>query len=648
MKAASLMLTVLMVLTIIFMNFMVIPGDPSIFVRPMGSEEDYYRIVDEMRLHDPVFVQYIDYIRDSLVGDFRVSTSFQRGLEVNDIIWRATSPTILLFATAIAISIFLALALEYLASSARNRVGPMTVHILSVVALSAPAMWYSLWLLIMSNDAGLDLPFRGNGFDAVSEDGILGIPTVLEHLFLPLVASVLATFGLFVLGFRWADRRVKMRAAQPAATGFAKWCVSVFRELTGMRPFVYLMVAWTFCVILAVDRIFTYAGLGTLLWNGLYTIDIPLMMAVMFVASLFVLAMGIVLNTLFNLMSRRSLSVALSDWVQRDEALEGRTTIGGHRAVTFPQWVRSTIGRCARSWAFMVAAIALLAVVALGALAPVLATVPDPQLMTSTEPSRFADDWLNPLPPSLEPSPYTGYVHPLGTDPIGRDIYSMMLYGARPTMIIVAILLVGAVLIGFAAGAISFYIPDPDMFPKVLRDLFDFAATTLARTYVVIPLIVLGFAWTMMTEQSQLTVIPLIFAAVYSWGWIVVCRPVRAMKRALGKTAEFGRAFPGILAESLAIAKFVVPIAFLVEIVVSEGTRSPTENLTWYEMMNQIYNYGGYFADYWHLLYVPVSGIVLVCAALFVVLDRGEHILRTSDVFPDGRIGTATENPQSG
>ena len=643
-KAASLLLTVLFLLTVIFTIFMVMPGDPyhSIMVGPQ-SVQLWNDIVNEMRLDDALVIQYVDYVRDSLVGDFRLTTSVQWGSEVEDVIWARMSATVLLFTTTIVLSILSALALEYFASSRRTKLAPWTVHILAIVTFSAPAMWYSLWLLLSSNDIGLDLPTYGNGFDAVRSDGIMGLPTLLSHLVLPLTAAVISTFGLFVLGFRWANQRRMARGYHENEEGFRKWTMSVLHELTGMRPFVYFMVAWTFCAVVAVDSMYGYLGLGELLWASLHHRDVPLMMALMFVSSLFVLVAGAVLNTSFNLASRRSLNVALSDWVKRDEVFEGHTNAMEMKGVPSSDWMVAIARRCVRNWAFMGALIALLAVIASAALAPILATVPDPQLAANSEPDHFMDDWLNPLPPSLEVSPYTGYLHPLGTDAIGRDIYSMMLYGARAAVIIAAVLVAGAVLIGFAAGVISFHFPGPDAFPEVLRGLFDFGLTIFARTYVIIPLTVFLLARALVTGVSMLSTIPILLVALYSWGWIMTCRPVREMARTVGPETRFGRGLPGILAESFSIAKFLVPIGFLVEMVLSEFARS-SMNITWYGLLTETYAYGGFLTDTnWHLVYVPVSAILLVCASLFIVLDRAEHILRTSEVYPEGKSTTVHE-----
>jgi peptide/nickel transport system permease protein len=103
----------------------------------------------------------------------------------------------------------------------------------------------------------------------------------------------------------------------------------------------------------------------------------------------------------------------------------------------------------------------LLMFVAMAILAPVLSTVPnpdkhqEPNVPNPIDPQNLTLQ-QNPLPPSLKKSIYTGWVHPLGTDHKGQDIYSLTLYGSRASLIVglvaTAISVILGALIGLGAG----------------------------------------------------------------------------------------------------------------------------------------------------------------------------------------------------
>ncbi len=99
--------------------------------------------------------------------------------------------------------------------------------------------------------------------------------------------------------------------------------------------------------------------------------------------------------------------------------------------------------------------IVLVIFILMAVLAPVISTVQDPNLVVNHE-QTLEGLWDNPAPPSLDPSPYTGFRHPLGTDSIGQDVYSLTLYGARASLMVgfvaTAISIVLGVVIGLFAG----------------------------------------------------------------------------------------------------------------------------------------------------------------------------------------------------
>lgn len=97
-------------------------------------------------------------------------------------------------------------------------------------------------------------------------------------------------------------------------------------------------------------------------------------------------------------------------------------------------------------WIFVIVAI----------FAPWLSTVENPNHPDNSEPNVLIEDWVNPLPPSMTPSPYTDLLHPMGTDHKGQDIWSMTLYGTRASLFVglvaTAISAILGAVIGLGAG----------------------------------------------------------------------------------------------------------------------------------------------------------------------------------------------------
>jgi len=100
--------------------------------------------------------------------------------------------------------------------------------------------------------------------------------------------------------------------------------------------------------------------------------------------------------------------------------------------------------------------IVLIIFVLMAVFAPILSTVPNPQDPNIFEGSEPDYDWKNPLPPQFSPSPFTGLLHPFGTDQKGQDVYSSTLYGARASIEVglaaTMISVVVGALVGLGAG----------------------------------------------------------------------------------------------------------------------------------------------------------------------------------------------------
>ena len=138
--------------------------------------------------------------------------------------------------------------------------------------------------------------------------------------------------------------------------------------------------------------------------------------------------------------------------------------------------------------------IILVAFVVMAFAAPVLSTVPDPNVYTNWEPviPLISE---HPSPPSFTPSEYTGFIHPLGTDSEGKDVYSMTIYGARASLIVGLVATIISVamgtLIGLAAGFFG------RMTDEVLMRLTDFFLVLPWFPLMIVLMTVLGqeFIW---------------------------------------------------------------------------------------------------------------------------------------------------------
>src|SRR5580765_4686 len=223
-------------------------------------------------------------------------------------------------------------------------------------------------------------------------------------------------------------------------------------------------------------------------------------------------------------------------------------------------------------------------------------------------------DFLAPLPYTksnfgrLNEGPSRDY--PLGTDQLGRDLLSRMIYGARVSMLVGLGAQVIVVLIGVPIGALSGYLGGRvDMF---LTRFVDVMYAFPRLLFVILVMSMLGAGLTN------------IFIAIGLTGWVGIARQTRAQVLALkekefvdaarGLGAGFSRLLgrhilPNALTPIVVAVTFGIPEAIFTEAALSfigVGINPPTPS--WGQMVGEGQQF---IRSYWHLCVFPSIAIAI-------------------------------------
>src|SRR5262245_24515805 len=155
-------------------------------------------------------------------------------------------------------------------------------------------------------------------------------------------------------------------------------------------------------------------------------------------------------------------------------------------------------GPSARSRRLFAVGVVLVGVLAAIALLVRWLTVYDPNI-------TVVSDYTGPLPP--------GGAYPLGTDTLGRDVWTRLAYGARTSLIVGSIAMVVSLAIGVAVGLVAGY----------FGGWVDAAFMWVVDLVLTIPSLLLLIVLATVMPPSMLT-IPLVIGIV---GWTTFARTVR-------------------------------------------------------------------------------------------------------------------------
>lgn len=252
--------------------------------------------------------------------------------------------------------------------------------------------------------------------------------------------------------------------------------------------------------------------------------------------------------------------------------------------------------------------------------APWLSTVPEPNKTSNFEPTKGSEGWINPLPPSLTPSPYTGQLHPFGTDHLGRDIYSMTLYGARASLqvgiIATLISVVVGTLVGLGAGYFGRFTDE------VLMRVTDFFLVLPWFPLMIVLMAILGqkFIWVIVvigitSWPSTARIVRSQVLTVKERQFIVRARAIGAQDGHIIKTHIMPNVLPLIFANTV----LLIAVAIFSEAFLDFFGLGDPNVISWGAMLEAAYEKDAFLNNAWWWIGAPGIAIVLMVLSFSLV-----------------------------
>ena len=246
-------------------------------------------------------------------------------------------------------------------------------------------------------------------------------------------------------------------------------------------------------------------------------------------------------------------------------------------------------------------------------------------LLTSYEPSRN-DLRARMHGPVWDKAHQGSWDHPLGTDALGRDLFSRILYGIRISLALAGAGLVLSLSLGVTVGLVS----------GLFGGWFDLVLMRLVDLQLAFPYVVLAMAIVTATRTS----IPVLILLLGLAGWVYFARVVRGsvlqeMQKDYVKAAQVLGAsrwriglryvFPNVLPAVAVIATLQLPALIIFEATLSFlglGIQPPTPSLGGM-MLDGVQ----YIASAWWVITLPGVAVLLTTLGLNLISDGLRQIL---------------------
>lgn len=297
----------------VFVLLHLMPGDPlytMISELPNATQEDYLRLRNLYGLDDPIYVRYLKWVGQVVQGN--LGFSVENHLPVLDLILPRLRNTLILTVSAMLIGKTLAILIGIYSALRQYSPGDYLATAFAFFGYSVPGFWFGLMLIMLfavhlgwfptgglSSTRMLDL----EGWEATTE--------LLRHLVLPLATLVLTetttTMRYMRASLLEVIRQDYLTTAR--AKGLAERTV-VFRHAlrNALIPVVTIIALSVPRVVggsVVVETVFTYPGVGRLLFDSLMSNDFPVAMAIILLLVFLVVVFNLAADILYGVLDPR-------------------------------------------------------------------------------------------------------------------------------------------------------------------------------------------------------------------------------------------------------------------------------------------------------------------------------------------------------
>ena len=297
------------VLGIVAINFLLLNLTPGDLVDVMAAEEQISdpqvlaQIRAEYGLDKPLHEQLFNYVWN--IVNLDLGYSFRHSQPVWDVIVQRLPATLILMSVSMALALFIGVLAGVVASLKVNTLYDNLISVVAIVFFAAPSFWIGLMMMVLfSVKLGL-LPVSGM-FTIGADYSLAGeIWDVTRHLVMPSVA-----LGLFYAAIYARVMRASMlevfgldfiRTAR--AKGLGRNRVAFKHVLRNALLPVVTLFGLQLGTMLAgsvvIESVFSWPGIGTLVFEAVLTRNFPLVMGVLLFGSILVVIANLAVDLIY-------------------------------------------------------------------------------------------------------------------------------------------------------------------------------------------------------------------------------------------------------------------------------------------------------------------------------------------------------------
>jgi len=307
-RIVQAIVTIFIVLAIDFVIFHILPGDPMTFLarNPNLTEVAQDQLIEQFGLDKPLWEQFILFLGNFLT--LKLGMSFHFREEVGPIIMEHLGNTLILIVPASLAAIVIGIWIGKNSAWRRGRPADFLGLLFSLITYSIPTFWLAMFFIMFfafglgwfPGTPGLTTPgmdFTGNPFGLAAD--------MISHLMLPWTVLIIAILGSFALITR--NALLDVLSEDYMVTAKAKGRTekeqlnkeAMPNAMIPITTVIALQLGFSVAGALQTEVVFSYPGIGNLIWEGVYYRDYPLLQAAFFMITVVVVIANLLADFIY-------------------------------------------------------------------------------------------------------------------------------------------------------------------------------------------------------------------------------------------------------------------------------------------------------------------------------------------------------------
>lgn len=305
-RLLSSLVVLFIVVTITFFMIQIAPGGLSILMRPDITAEEAARLARNLGLDRPPHVQYLNWLRNVLTGDFGQSLAYG-GRSVLEMVVERLPATVYLGLSAMLLTLVLGIPTGIIAARNQNNAIDQVLSFFSFLGLATPNFWLGIMFIVLFSVELNWLPasgIRSTGADSSLWDRI-------QHLLMPSVVLGTSSVATIVRYTRssWLETMKLDYVLVAQSKGLSRRQIDYKHILRNA----IIPVVTVFGIALprivggaaVVETLFSWPGLGQLAVDAALRRDTPLILGVTIFISAAVILSNLLVDMLYPILDPR-------------------------------------------------------------------------------------------------------------------------------------------------------------------------------------------------------------------------------------------------------------------------------------------------------------------------------------------------------